>query len=56
MVTMHDMELEQLDVKTAFFLGDLVEQIYVQQSKGFKNLARMNASVEEVILWLKIVS
>ncbi|KAH7849584.1 hypothetical protein Vadar_019987 [Vaccinium darrowii] len=36
MVAMHDMELEQLDVKTAFLLGDLDEQIYMQQPEGFK--------------------
>ena len=35
-VTMHDMELEQPDVKTALFHGDLEEEIYMQQLKGFK--------------------
>ena len=35
-VTMHDMELEQLDVKTTFLHGDLEEGIYMQQPKGFK--------------------
>jgi hypothetical protein len=29
------MALEQMDVKTAFLIGDLEEQIYMEQPKGF---------------------
>ncbi|KAG8498762.1 hypothetical protein CXB51_005210 [Gossypium anomalum] len=34
-VAMHDLELEQLDVKIVFLHGDLEENIYMQQQEGF---------------------
>ena len=34
-VAMHNYELEQLDIKTAFLYGELEEDIYMNQPKGF---------------------
>lgn len=31
-----DSEVEQLDVMTTFFYGNLEEEIYIEQPKGFK--------------------
>jgi hypothetical protein len=33
--TIEDMEIHQMDVKTAFINGDLKEEIYMEQPKGF---------------------
>ena len=31
-----DLEIEQMDVKTAFFHSDLDKEIYMEQPEGFK--------------------
>ena len=36
LVAVEDLHHEQLDVKTIFFLGDLEEEIYMQQPQGYE--------------------
>ena len=40
LVAKDDMELKQMDVKTAFLHGDLHENIYMQQPEGFVQKAK----------------
>ena len=40
--TSMNLELEQLDVKTTFLHGDLDEEIFIEQPKGFKVKGKVN--------------
>jgi hypothetical protein len=54
---MHDYELEQLDVKTAFLHGDLEEDIYMDQPEGFVAPGKEDCvQVEEVLIWSETIS
>ncbi|KAL0413209.1 UNVERIFIED_CONTAM: Retrovirus-related Pol polyprotein from transposon TNT 1-94 [Sesamum radiatum] len=52
---LNDLEIHQMDVKTAFFNGELDEEIYMEQPKGFLSfLAKKRRSVNLSSLWIKI--
>ncbi|BBH01937.1 hypothetical protein Prudu_012349, partial [Prunus dulcis] len=53
-----DLELAQLDVKTAFLHGDLEEEIYMSQPEGFKVAGKENwvCKLQKIIVRLEAVS
>jgi hypothetical protein len=57
-VAHYDLELHQMDVKTAFLNGDLLENVYMAQSKGFavKGKEHMGCHMRKSIYGLKQAS
>ena len=57
LVAHYDLELHQMDVKTAFLNGDLEENVYMAQPKGFvmEEKERMRCRIKETIYGLKQV-
>jgi hypothetical protein len=55
LVAHYDLELHQMDVKTAFLNGDLLENVYMAQHKGFavKGKEHMGCHLRKSIYGLK---
>jgi hypothetical protein len=58
LVTHYDLELHQMDIKTAFLNGDLLENVYMAQPKGFavKGKEHMGCHLKKSIYGLKQAS
>ena len=58
LVAHYDLELHQMNVKTAFLNGDLEKNVYIAQSKGFvmEGKERMGCRLKKSIYGLKQAS
>ena len=48
-----DLEIEQMDVKTAFLYSSIEDEIYVEQLKGFNNNSRQVYKLDKALYGLK---
>ena len=55
LVAHYDLELHQMDVKTAFLNGDLYENVYMAQPKGFivEGKRTHGMPLKQIYLWIK---
>ena len=53
-----NLEIHQMDVKIAFLNGDLEEDIFIVQSKGFVHEGKENyvLQTQKVIVWVEAIS
>jgi hypothetical protein len=53
LVAHYDLELHQMDVKTTFLNGDMLENVYMAQPKGFaiKGKDHEGSLLQELLLW-----
>ena len=58
LVIQYELELDQLDVKTAFLYNDLEEKIYMSQPTKFKTAGKKNmvCKLKKIIGWIKVIS
>lgn len=57
-VAAYDLEMHQLDVKTAFLYGELNEEIYLEQTEGFEAVGQeeLVCHLRKCLYWLKQAS
>ena len=53
LVNQYNLELEQLDVKTAFHHGNLKETIYMNQPEGFEE-GENKVCLLKILVWTKV--
>jgi hypothetical protein len=56
LVAHFDIELHQMDVKTTFINGDLEEEVYMKQPKGFDDNSQKACKLRKSIYGLKQAS